>query len=58
MKNKYGEQVTPHGKVCSVCCQRVNGLKGYILDRNHAVICTHCASKAKAERLLADLEAK
>ena len=42
MLNKYGEQVTPHGKVCSQCHQRVNGLKGYILDKNHAVICLHC----------------
>ena len=27
MTNKYGETVTPHSKVCSICHQRVDGLK-------------------------------
>ena len=46
MTNKYGETVTPHSKVCSICHQRVDGLKGYVLDHNYEVICMHCEAKA------------
>ncbi len=47
--NKYGEQVTHHGPVCSACNQRVGG-EYFATPVGHEIICKHCDTRHPAAR--------